>query len=146
MIDKLFIDPILTSYITHTNNSPGYPEEIQNFVRIPGEKTHPEPTPIDPGEGLKRWRERIWHVHFKDYSAKVGAAAKENSWDYFEAVKNGVFCELGKGEVDFPSAVNFLKDTAYAGWIVVEQDVLPGMGSPKICALNNRKYLTETGL
>lgn len=100
----------------------------------------------DPLEGLKQWRQRIWHVHFKDYSAPVGAAAKENDWDYFEAVKNGVFCELGKGEVDFPAAVKFLKDTGYTGWIVVEQDVLPGMGSPKICALNNRKYLIETGL
>lgn len=100
----------------------------------------------DPLEGLKRWRERIRHVHFKDYSARVGETAHENGWDYFEAVKNGVFCELGKGEVNFPAAVKFLKDTGYDGWIVVEQDVLPGMGSPKICALNNRKYLTETGL
>lgn len=100
----------------------------------------------DPLDGLKRWRERIWHVHFKDYSARVGTAAQENGWDYFEAMKNGVFCELGKGEVDFPAAVKFLEDTGYTGWIVVEQDVLPGMGSPKICALNNRKYLTETGL
>lgn len=100
----------------------------------------------DPLEGLEQWRERIWHVHFKDYSARIGATAQENGWDYFEAVKNGVFCELGKGEVDFPAAVKFLKDTGYTGWIVVEQDVLPGMGSPKICALNNRKYLTETGL
>lgn len=100
----------------------------------------------EPLEAMKQWRERIWHVHFKDYSARVGAAAKENEWDYFEAVKNGVFCELGKGEVDFSAAVKYLKDTGYDGWIVVEQDVLPGMGSPKICALNNRKYLTETGL
>lgn len=100
----------------------------------------------DPLEGLEQWRERIWHVHFKDYSARIGVTAQENGWDYFEAVKNGVFCELGKGEVDFPAAVKFLKDTGYTGWIVVEQDVLPGMGSPKICALNNRKYLTETGL
>ena len=100
----------------------------------------------DPLDGLKRWRERIWHVHFKDYISRVGTAAQENGWDYFEAVKNGVFCELGKGEVDFPAAVKFLEDTGYTGWIVVEQDVLPGMGSPKICALNNRKYLTETGL
>ena len=100
----------------------------------------------DPLEGLKKWRHRIWHVHFKDYSGTVGDEAKKNSWDYFEAVKNGVFCELGKGEVDFPAAVTFLKDTGYNGWVVVEQDVLPGMGSPKICALNNRKYLTAAGL
>lgn len=96
----------------------------------------------DPISALKAWRERIWHVHFKDYSVRVGDLSKENNWDYFEAVKNGVFCELGKGEVDFPAAMNYLRESGYEGWIVVEQDVLPGMGSPKICALNNRKYLT----
>jgi inosose dehydratase len=97
-------------------------------------------------EGLKLWKERIWHVHFKDYSASIGDSAKEKNWDYFEAVKNGVFCELGKGEVDFPAAVKFLKETGYQDWIVVEQDVLPGMGSPKDCALNNRKYLKSLDL
>lgn len=97
-------------------------------------------------EGLSLWKDRIWHVHFKDYNAAIGQSAKENGWDYFEAVKNGIFCELGKGEVDFPFAVDFLKGINYQDWIVVEQDVLPGMGSPKNCAENNRKYLTNIGI
>lgn len=100
----------------------------------------------NPVEGLTQWRDRIWHVHYKDFSAEVGSQAHENHWDYFEAVKNGVFCELGKGKVDFPATTQLLKDTDYEGWIVVEQDVLPGMGSPKNCAMSNRQYLKKIGL
>jgi inosose dehydratase len=34
----------------------------------------------------------------------------------------------------------------YNGWIVVEQDVLPGMGSPAESAARNRTFLRELGL
>jgi inosose dehydratase len=97
-------------------------------------------------EGLKTCRERIWHVHFKDCSTDVKKQAAEHNWDYFEAVKNGVFCELGKGSVDFPAVLQHLRDTGYEGWIVVEQDVLPGMGSPFESAKRNREYLKTIGL
>ena len=32
------------------------------------------------------------------------------------------------------------------GWIVVEQDILPGMGDPKASARRNREYLASIGL
>ena len=100
----------------------------------------------DPVEALEKYYSRIWHVHFKDYSPEVGQDSREHSYDYFKSVEEGVFCELGKGSVDFPSIVNILKERGYSGWIVVEQDVLPGMGSPKKCAGNNRKYIQSLGL
>lgn len=95
----------------------------------------------DPLAGYRQWKERIWHVHFKDFDHKIGQQATENQWDYFTSVQNGVFCELGKGNVDFAEVKNALTASGYAGWIVVEQDVLPGMGSPLTCAINNRNYL-----
>ncbi len=100
----------------------------------------------DPVEALEKYYDRVWHVHFKDYDPKVGRAAVENSYDYFKSVEQGVFCELGKGSVDFQSVVDMLNEKAYHGWIVVEQDVLPGMGSPKKCALNNREFIKSLGL
>jgi inosose dehydratase len=39
-----------------------------------------------------------------------------------------------------------LEDIAYQGWIVVEQDVLPGMGNPKESARRNREYLRSLGV
>lgn len=100
----------------------------------------------DPLEVLQKYWHRVWHIHFKDFSSEIARLAVQNSWDYFESVKNGVFCELGKGAVDFRKVKDFLHDKNYQGWIVVEQDVLPGMGNPKKCAKNNRMYLHSIGL
>jgi inosose dehydratase len=48
--------------------------------------------------------------------------------------------------VDFAAIKRELEATGYQGWIVVEQDVLPGMGSPKDSAGRNREYLRGIGL
>ncbi len=100
----------------------------------------------DPLEGLKRHRDRIWHMHFKDCSPSVKDQSKSNDWDYFESLRHGVFCELGKGDVNFAAVTSELQRTGYSGWIVVEQDVLPGMGAPKEFARRNREFLKTCGL
>ncbi|MDL5512102.1 sugar phosphate isomerase/epimerase [Arenibacter sp. M-2] len=100
----------------------------------------------DPANALKKYGDRIWHVHFKDYSPDAAQASQEANGDYFDAIKRGVFCELGKGAVDFQSIVKLLEDMKYNDWIVVEQDILPGMGNPKICAQANRDYIKSLGL
>jgi inosose dehydratase len=92
-------------------------------------------------DGLHRFGERIWHVHFKDCQPQVAEAARSSGWDYFTALRHGVFCELGKGNVPFDAVAQWLREHNYQGWIVVEQDVLPGMGSPKASAQRNRDYL-----
>ena len=100
----------------------------------------------NPLEALRRFGDRIWHVHFKDHDPQVAQQARTQGWDYFTAVRHGVFCELGKGDVPFPEIVKELQQMGYQGWIVVEQDVLPGMGTPKESARRNREYLRSLGL
>ena len=100
----------------------------------------------NPLHALKKYDKRIWHVHFKDYSPDAAKASQEVNGDYFDAIKRGVFCELGKGNVDFPRIISHLKEKGYKDWIVVEQDILPGMGKPKECAQANRDYLISLGL
>jgi inosose dehydratase len=100
----------------------------------------------DPAEVLKKHKNRIWHIHFKDCHPGIAAKSRSEGWDYFKSVGNGVFCELGKGSVNFNAIVKELKEQKYSGWIVVEQDVLPGMGNPKICAQRNREYIKSLGL
>ena len=100
----------------------------------------------DPVEGLKKYGKRVWHFHFKDYHPGAGKQGIEEGWDYFKSVSAGVFCELGKGDVDFPTLLAELEKIGYEGWGVVEQDVLPGMGKPKESAQRNRDYLASIGL
>lgn len=100
----------------------------------------------DPVEIFKNHSNRIWHIHFKDCHPDIAAQSRAEGWDYFKSVGSGVFCELGKGTVNFKAIVKELKSRNYSGWIVVEQDVLPGMGNPKICAQRNRDYIKSLGL
>jgi inosose dehydratase len=99
----------------------------------------------DPLDGIKKYGNRIWHFHFKDYDPKVGNQSKLEKWDYFQSVRHGIFCELGKGGVNFPDLLTELNHLGYNGWGVVEQDVLPGMGKPKDSALRNRNYIRSLG-
>jgi inosose dehydratase len=100
----------------------------------------------DPLAGLARHADRIWHVHFKDHDPAVAERTRREGLGGVEAVGLGVFCELGQGDVDFPAVLAWLRARGYDGWVVVEQDVLPGMGSPLESARRNRAYLKGIGL
>ena len=100
----------------------------------------------DPVLVFERYGARVWHVHFKDCEPRIAADMQRDRRDYFAAVRNGVFCELGRGSVDFPRLVNVMRERGYDGWIVVEQDVLPALGTPEQSARRNRDYLRTLGL
>lgn len=97
----------------------------------------------DPLEAMSRFGDRIRHVHFKDFDPAV---LETSEGGYLDAVRRGVFCELGRGAAPFSELVAALKARDYAGWIVVEQDVLPSMGAPLASATRNRQFLRRLGL
>ncbi len=90
---------------------------------------------------LNRYRERIWYIHLKDIEPTIARRSRAEEWDYFTGMRHGVYCELGKGCVDFPALLRWLAARDYKGYVLVEQDVLPGMGTPKESALRNREYI-----
>jgi sugar phosphate isomerase/epimerase len=57
-----------------------------------------------------------------------------------------VFHHHCAGYVETPAVFQQLEQMRYRGWIVVEQDVLPGMGGPFESAKRNRQYLRGIGL
>jgi len=100
----------------------------------------------DPLEALKRFGRRVWHLHFKDCDEAVAARARAEGWDYLEAVRQGVFCDLGKGGIDFASLLAELRSQGYEGWIVVENESPPGAQTPRQKAQRDRDYLRRLGL
>lgn len=100
----------------------------------------------DPLTALSQHGDRIRHVHFKDCEPALAAQARVDGWDYHTSVGRGIFCELGRGMVPFAGVLDALRARRYAGWIVVEQDVLPGLGTPSASAARNRTYLRSLGL
>ena len=97
-------------------------------------------------DGLNRFADRIWYIHFKDFASTLADRVRGHAWDYFTSIQHGIFSELGQGSVDFPAVLAWLRQRNYAGYITVEQDILPGMGSPKESAQRNREYLKGIGL
>jgi inosose dehydratase len=96
---------------------------------------------FDAVRGLERFGDRVWYVHLKDCQPDIARQSRAHGWDYFESLRHGIFCELGNGGVDFPSVLGWLAAHKYDGFMLVEQDVLPGMGLPKESARRNREYL-----
>ncbi|MEX2272427.1 MAG: TIM barrel protein [Vicinamibacterales bacterium] len=100
----------------------------------------------DPVAVLERHAPRVWHVHFKDCDPAVARQARSEGLGYLDAVRRRLFAELGTGAVDFTAIVGALRRHAYDGWIVVEQDVFPGDGTPAESARRSRAYLASLGL
>lgn len=127
------------------------PDEIAQFLKLTDPKT--VGLVFDTGHyvfgsddcdaiaGLERFKDRIWYIHLKDCRRDIAQKSRDQGWDYFESLRHGIFCELGKGCVDFPKVLQWLKSAGYQGYVLVEQDVLPGMGAPRDSALRNREYL-----
>lgn len=142
-----------TVYHHHCAGYVETPEEIETLMSL----TDPEKLGLvfdcghyqfgggDPLEGLRKYGKRVWHFHFKDHDPEVDKQSKRENWDYFQSVSNGIFCELGQGDVNFPAMLAELNALGFNGWGVVEQDVLPGMGKPKDSAKRNRDYIRSLG-
>lgn len=96
---------------------------------------------VDLVVALNRYKDRIWYIHLKDIEPTIARRSRAEEWDYFTGMRHGVYCELGKGCVDFPALLRWLAARDYKGYALVEQDILPGMGTPKESARRNREYI-----
>ncbi|HEX7001940.1 MAG TPA: TIM barrel protein [Trueperaceae bacterium] len=97
-------------------------------------------------DGLRRFWDRVPYVHLKDCHPGIAQTCRTRGLSYTEAIAAGVFCELGEGSVDLEGILSFLMAEGYDDWLTVEQDVIPGMGTPAESALRNRETLGRLGL
>jgi inosose dehydratase len=101
---------------------------------------------FDPVAFMKRHIDRISYMHFKDIDPKVKADAIANRTDFYDACGQGIFCNLGQGDVDFPAVRQILLDHGFEGWCTVEQDCDPLLDPDTLGdATANRKYLQSIG-
>jgi inosose dehydratase len=102
---------------------------------------------VDPVPVLRRYADRIGHVHLKDLRMAVRKKAVEGNWSFLKSVREGVFTVPGDGDVDFTSIFDILEESGYEGWVVVEAEQDPAKADPLEYAMKARKYIAEkTGL
>ena len=101
---------------------------------------------FDPVAFMRRHIGRISYMHFKDIDPAVKARVIANRTGFYDACGQGIFCNLGKGDVDFPAVRQILLDAGFQGWCTVEQDCDPTLDvRPMDDAKANRDYLASIG-
>jgi inosose dehydratase len=80
---------------------------------------------MDPLAVVKKYRDRVNHVHFKDMYA------------------GGAWAAMGQGILDFRGIAGYLRDTGFGGWIVVEDECQKAETDPDGATLDNGRYLRE---
>lgn len=116
------------------------------ILRICFDTGHHSYAGFDPVAFMRRHIGRISYMHFKDIDPKVKADVIARRTGFYEACGQGIFCNLGKGDVDFPAVRQVLVDNGFAGWCTVEQDCDPTLDvRPMDDARANRDYLRSIG-
>lgn len=101
----------------------------------------------DPLAMLKKYVDRVGHVHLKDMRLSVVKEARDKDWSFLTAVRNGAFTVPGDGDVDFDPVFKVLSDAKYEGWLLVEAEQDPAKANPLEYAIKGRKYIAaHTGL
>ena len=78
----------------------------------------------DPAALIRRYPDRIKHVHLKDLHKETGE-----------------FLPLGEGDLDFADIVRAVRESGYDSWLMVELDSYSG--DPRDAALLSKAYLDK---
>jgi len=97
-------------------------------------------------EALIAFGERIAHVHLKDIDRYVLARVHGERLSFWEAIEARVFCPIGDGLLDISGVARALGQIGYGGFATVEQDRVPGSGSPLEDLLASVRVLAASGL
>jgi inosose dehydratase len=99
---------------------------------------------VDVVDFIHRYAGRILTIHVKDVNNAIVTEGVAAGWDYGGYTSRGVFAELGQGDVDFPAVFATLKTAGFAGWVIVETDVITTPTAEESHAIS-RAYLKKLG-
>lgn len=92
---------------------------------------------------LKKYANRVKHVHLKDIRPEVIEKVKKENLSFLEGVRLGTFTVPGDGAIDFGPIFDILADSGYEGYVLVEAEQDPAKANPFEYALKARKYIAE---
>ena len=92
---------------------------------------------------LKKYINRIKHVHLKDVRKELVEKVKNENMSFLDGVRMGMFTVPGDGCIDFKPVYDILKENNYEGWTMVEAEQDPAIANPLEYAQKARKYIHE---
>ncbi|PSW16283.1 myo-inositol catabolism protein [Photobacterium rosenbergii] len=99
---------------------------------------------MKPEEFIRRYANRLEHLHFKDVDGQQLHNAMRDRCGMTNAFSKGLTRPLGEGSINFSNVFKVLKDIDYQGWIVVEQErAVTQLEHVKVDMAKSRGYLAE---
>lgn len=98
------------------------PNEVAGFVLDTG---HLQYAGLDPVQWLRKYKDRLDYVHFKDIDPKVYDEVMHEHIRFFEGCAKGSMCPIGRGMIDYKAVADVLKEIHYNGYITIEQECDP---------------------
>ena len=96
---------------------------------------------------VKKYVNRIKHVHLKDIRPEVVKRSERQRFKLLEGVRRGAFTVPGDGCIDFDPIFKVLEENGYEGYMLVEAEQDPAKANPLEYAIKARKFIREkTGL
>lgn len=92
---------------------------------------------------LKKYINRIKHVHLKDIRPEVIEKVKKEHLSFLQGVRLGTFTVPGDGAIDFTPIFDVLSENNYEGYVLVEAEQDPAVANPFEYAVKARKYIAE---
>ena len=92
---------------------------------------------------LKKYINRIKHVHLKDIRPDVVADVKAKGESFLQGVRKGTFTVPGDGVIDFEPIFKVLEENNYEGYVLVEAEQDPAIANPFEYAKKARAYIAE---
>ncbi len=92
---------------------------------------------------LKKYINRIKHVHLKDIRPEVIKKVKKEHLSFLQGVRLGTFTVPGDGAIDFTPIFDVLSENNYEGYVLVEAEQDPAVANPFEYAVKARKYIAE---
>ena len=78
----------------------------------------------DPVELAKAVPDRITHTHLKDVDVAFADRVRAGEITYTDAVRDGMYRPLGRGDIDIAAIIGTLESNGYRGWYTMEQDTI----------------------
>lgn len=92
---------------------------------------------------LKKYINRVKHVHLKDIRPEVIEKVKKEHLSFLQGVRLGTFTVPGDGAIDFTPIFDVLAENNYEGYVLVEAEQDPAVANPFEYAVKARKYIAE---
>jgi inosose dehydratase len=91
---------------------------------------------------IKRYIDRIKHIHVKDIRPAVVEKVKKEGLSFLKGVRIGTFSVPGDGIIDFDPIIEVIANSDYKGWVLVEAEQDPEIYNPFIYAKKAHAYLS----